>query len=108
MWRNSLPIQLHSSRRHCCADRHQQPIFEELGNCNYTIAKWTQMEASGAVFLPATGLRQGQTVIESNGGYRTSTPITEYSACNLFIGNTEMSQSGYSRLRGYSLRLVGK
>ena len=66
------------------------------------------MEASGAVFCPPPGFVKGKTVIESNGGYRNSTPITEYSACNLFIGNTEMSQSGYSRLRGYSVRLVGK
>ena len=42
----------------------------------YTIAEWTQMEAAGAVFLPASGSRAGDklpTAAEANGLYRSST-----------------------------------
>ena len=42
----------------------------------YTIAEWAQMEAAGAVFLPASGSRAGDTlptVAEANGLYRSST-----------------------------------
>lgn len=42
----------------------------------YTIAEWSQMEAAGAVFLPASGSRAGDTLptaAEANGLYRSST-----------------------------------
>lgn len=42
----------------------------------YTIAEWNQMEAAGAVFLPASGSRAGDTLptaAEENGLYRSST-----------------------------------
>lgn len=42
----------------------------------YTIAEWAQMEAAGAVFLPASGSRAGDTLptaAEANGLYRSST-----------------------------------
>ena len=42
----------------------------------YTIAEWNQMEAAGAVFLPASGSRAGDilpTAAEENGLYRSST-----------------------------------
>ena len=42
----------------------------------YTIAEWAQMEAAGAVFLPASGSRSGDTLptaAEENGYYRSST-----------------------------------
>ena len=42
----------------------------------YTTAEWAQMEAAGAVFLPASGSRAGDTLptaAEENGLYRSST-----------------------------------
>lgn len=43
---------------------------------SYTLSQWAQMEASGAVFLPAAGLRRGSNVswLGSDGWYWTSTP----------------------------------
>ena len=46
----------------------------------YTAAEWEQMEAAGAVFLPAAGLRHGTEVIYGglSGAYWTSTTVVRY------------------------------
>ena len=43
---------------------------------SYTLAQWAQMEAAGAVFLPAAGFRNGAVVffVGRYGGYWSSTP----------------------------------
>ena len=75
----------------------------------YTSAQWSQMEAVGAVFLPAAGDRDGTGVsdVGNLGYYWSSTPIDGYYAFNLYF------DSGYARPdywsnRGYglSVRLV--
>ncbi len=48
----------------------------------YTLDEWTQMEAAGAVFLPAAGGRYGtdiNSIKAGNGYYWTPTPSSEYS-----------------------------
>ena len=48
----------------------------------YTLDQWTQMEAAGAVFLPAAGDRYGtdiNSIKAGNGYYWTPTPSPEYS-----------------------------
>ncbi|MBR4706199.1 MAG: hypothetical protein IKP02_11540 [Paludibacteraceae bacterium] len=48
----------------------------------YTLDQWTQMEAAGAVFLPAAGDRLGtdiNSIKAGNGYYWTPTPSPEYS-----------------------------
>ena len=46
---------------------------------SYTLAQWAQMEAAGAVFLPAAGYREGRNVflVGFEGVYWSSTPIDE-------------------------------
>ena len=46
---------------------------------SYTLAQWAQMEAAGAVFLPATGFRYGSDVyyVGNDGNYWSSTPYDE-------------------------------
>ena len=51
---------------------------------SYTLAQWAQMEAAGAVFLPAAGFRLGTNVyyVGDYGGYWSSTPNNERNAWN--------------------------
>ena len=42
----------------------------------YTLAQWAEMEAAGAVFLPASAVRVGAYVLELGGYYWSSTPKT--------------------------------
>ena len=85
------------------------PHSSNWGGCNYTIAEWVQIEAAGAVFLPAAGIRQGQTVVgEGDGRYWSSTSFGEYTADCLRFWTYDLKHDGPQRYFGHSVRLVGK
>ena len=76
---------------------------------SYTLAQWAQMEAAGAVFLPAAGYRLGTYVhdVGNFGGYWSSTPYSEYYASNMdFNSNYLNAASNYDRFIGFSVRPV--
>ena len=70
---------------------------------------WAAMEAAGAVFLPAAGLRDGTTVyyVGDYGYYWSSTANNDARAYSLRFYNNVMNPAGYSnRSSGFSVRLV--
>ena len=75
----------------------------------YTAAAWELMEAAGAVFLPATGYRDGTGMnrVGSFASYRTSTPNGESDAYDM---NFDISHVGYldygRRFDGLPVRLA--
>lgn len=79
----------------------------------YSYSEWSQMEAAGAVFLPAAGYRNGDTV---NGGsdmtessYWSSSSHSVGDACCLTFSPSYVYPSGnYRRYSGYSVRLVSE
>ena len=73
---------------------------------SYTAADWANMEANGAVFLPAAGNRvvTGVSDVGSKGYYWSSSAYSESDACNLIFG--KVSQGAYIRFYGLSVRLV--
>ena len=72
----------------------------------YTVTQWEKMEASGAVFLPASGSRSGY--VETDGSYWTSTQDGTTTAHALyFYASYVNSQRGlYALYYGFSVRLV--
>ncbi|MBQ9473998.1 MAG: hypothetical protein IJU81_06275, partial [Bacteroidales bacterium] len=75
----------------------------------YTVADWLQMEAAGAVFLPASGYRSGTSVsnVGSYGSYWSSTYSSSYDAWSVYfnVGNFRTNGSNY-RYYGRAVRLV--
>ena len=83
------------------------------GNTNwgnvYTLEQWAQMEAGGAVFLPAEGSRTGASFsnVGSRGYYRTSTASDWEEAYTLYFRYELVEpQNNAYRYRGYCVRLV--
>ncbi len=79
-------------------------------SCNiYTLAQWAQMEAAGAVFLPAAGYRFGTNVINVGdyGVYWSSTPSNEKDAyfMNFRSDGLNATNNG-NRRNGFSVRPV--
>lgn len=77
---------------------------------NYTAAQWVQMEAAGAVFIPAAGSRNGSDVryVGGIGLYWTSTPFDSDFAYYLRFYARDVYVNGYGRLYGQSVRLVSE
>lgn len=76
---------------------------------NYSLAQWAEMEAAGAVFLPAAGDRWGTSVgiVGSFGDYWSSTPYDVVSACYVdFSSNYLITTNGSIRNSGFSVRPV--
>ena len=77
---------------------------------NYSAEDWAKMEANGAVFLPAAGIREGKNVGSVGGGYYWSSSIYDsqhYSYCLRFKSSEMRMQGGSSyRYYGRSVRLV--
>ena len=71
---------------------------------SYTLAQWAQMEAAGAVFLPAAGNRYGSNVrnVGVSGSYWSSTPNYEMSFNSLNLDAT----SNHYHYHGFSVRPV--
>ena len=73
---------------------------------SYTLAQWAQMEAAGAVFLPAAGYRNGTRVNNAGfGHYWSSTPLTDVAYYMLF-SSYDLRTKFYHRNYGFSVRLV--
>lgn len=76
----------------------------------YTAAEWEQMEAAGAVFLPAAGYRLGTelNIVGARGDYWSSSPYGESFAYNMLFSDNDVYNSDYvsSRRDGHSVRLV--
>ena len=76
---------------------------------SYTLAQWAQMEAAGAVFLPAAGDRYGTNVYDVGLGvyYWSSTPVNKLSAYIMNLVSSGLSATNCnSRTVGYSVRPV--
>ena len=76
---------------------------------SYTLAQWAQMEAAGAVFLPAAGNRYGTNVYDVGLGvyYWSSTPVNKLSAYIMDLVSSGLSATNCnSRGFGYSVRPV--
>lgn len=85
-------------------------------NVNYSIAQWSILDASGAIFLPAAGKRDGTNITDTNqaGYYWTSSnapsiggdPKNE-ARCLYFINNAVFRGNFYrNRYLGFSVRLA--
>lgn len=75
----------------------------------YTAAEWSDMEAAGAVFLPAAGDRYGTEMgyVGTYGVYWSSTPTNEYYAGVMCFFDYYVNYEGnYNRGFGRSVRLV--
>ena len=75
----------------------------------YSYSEWSQMEAAGAVFLPAAGFRYGTSVfnVGSYGIYWSSSYNNGYNAyCLYFYSGNVDPLNGYNRYYGRSARLV--
>lgn len=77
----------------------------------YSYSEWSQMEAAGAVFLPAAGRRDGTSVgdVGIRGRYWSSSYGSSVGAYGLgFRSGSVDPGSNYSRCRGFSVRLVSE
>lgn len=76
---------------------------------SYTVEEWAQMEAAGAVFLPAAGLRQNlYTIINlgTRGMYWSSTSVSNNEARNFKVTCRAVDFGSDTRQYGASVRLV--
>ena len=76
---------------------------------SYTLAQWAQMEAAGAVFLPAAGRRKGTNVFDvgTNGYYWSSTSNGGDCAYGVNFDSFSLGASYYrNRYYGFSVRPV--
>ena len=78
----------------------------------YSYSQWAQLEAAGAVFLPAAGRRDGTSVyfVGSSGYYWSSSYCNINNAyyLNFNSGTVYPSSSNYFRYNGFSVRLVSE
>ncbi len=76
----------------------------------FTLADWQQLEAAGAVFLPASGFREGSFVdyVQSSGYYWSAAPDGSDKAYYMFFISDSYVSYNYSRNRysGLAVRLV--
>lgn len=74
----------------------------------FSAGDWNQMQAAGAVFLPAAGYRDKRQVslINEYGCYWTSTYYTDATAEELYFLPSGFSMSTAARANGHSVRLV--
>ena len=75
----------------------------------YDASSWADMEAAGAVFLPAAGGRYGTELrlVGAVGDYWSSTPANEYYAYGMYFDDDDVGYNGNDyRYIGRSVRLV--
>lgn len=76
----------------------------------FTLSDWQQLEAAGAVFLPASGFREGSFVgyVQSSGYYWSAAPDGSDKAYYMFFISDSYVSYNYSRNRysGLAVRLV--
>ena len=78
---------------------------------NLSFDDWSKLEAAGAIFLPATGVRSGTGVSNTDNGYYWSTNIGtdalgKHRARNLQITSSAFSTSQTTTFSGCAVRLV--
>jgi len=77
---------------------------------SYTLAQWAEMEAAGAVFLPAAGGRWGTFVnintVGVDGFYWSSTPNGAFDAYSVDFYSSSIYPGHHTRFSGLSVRLV--
>ncbi|MEE0973811.1 MAG: hypothetical protein U0L34_06810 [Paludibacteraceae bacterium] len=72
-------------------------------------SEWSKLEASGAVFFPAAGIRYGDGSMSSfgyTGRYWSSTSISSSYAYDLIFSSDRVGMTGDGRSNGTSVRLV--
>ncbi len=74
----------------------------------FTLADWQKLEAAGAVFLPASGGRDGSDVygVQYYGGYWSATPNDTGGARYLYFYSDEAYTGNRSRCYGQAVRLA--
>ncbi len=74
----------------------------------FTLAQWQQLEAAGAVFLPASGDRLGSVVdiVQYGGLYWSATPSDSDRAYYLYFDSYEAYTNFNFRYNGQAVRLV--
>lgn len=74
----------------------------------FTLAQWQRLEAAGAVFLPAAGLREAAVNNVGIGGYYWSATANDTDGAKgmYFLSNTVRAMEWKSRYYGRSVRLV--
>jgi hypothetical protein len=88
------------------------PVYNAAGaytQFSVSASDWAKMEGAGAVFLPAAGYRDGNTVANafSHGYYWSATGASAKNAYDLhFSDGTVTTYSGDPRFHGRSVRLV--
>lgn len=77
---------------------------------NYSADDFLLMEVEGAVFLPATGYRDGVLTngVGSIGNYWSSTYTSSSLSSGLYFNSLSLSNNDSERYKGYSVRLVIK
>ena len=74
----------------------------------FTVSDWQKLEAAGAVFLPASGLRYGSNVyyVQSYGIYWSATPIDSDYAHGFFFTSYDTLSGDFNRYNEQAVRLV--
>lgn len=83
--------------------------WDNFSHNTYTSGQWEQMEANGAVFLPASGDRRGTSVSYAGtyGNYWSSAPNGSSNAYSVYFnGDCLYLELNVSRLHGFTVRLV--
>ena len=80
-------------------------------NSNYNVSQWSQMESNGAIFIPVSGKREGQTINGSatNHAYYWSTTASTSTQAKAFHGNGQTSATSVEDVNastGCAVRLV--
>ena len=91
-----------------------KPGVSQWENC-YTMKQWSKMEAAGAVFLPASGMRNGNLIYHVMGScdywtstcYQGSSSSSQYSSYGFYFGyETVIANNITEWYYGHSVRLV--
>ena len=74
----------------------------------FTLEQWAKLEAAGAVFLPASGNRDGSSVygVQNYGVYWSATPYDSDRAYRLYFYSNGAGWSSSTRYDGQAVRLV--
>lgn len=74
----------------------------------FTLVQWEQLEEAGAVFLPATGRREGTEIkyMQQDGNYQSGTMISSTNNLYMLFTAEYLTTSNSDRNKGRAVRLV--